>query len=99
MLIAIAEEIQGLQISLAVISEIVGDVHTQWSCWTLRYNLNCWELSKNFSLRSFQRLSKLTLEQQEGGVKGGGDKTKHQMGEARAQGVLQRSSLQEGWGC
>ena len=27
--IAIAEEIQGLQISITVISEIVGDVHTE----------------------------------------------------------------------
>ena len=31
--IVIAEEIQGLQISLAVISEIVGNVHTELSCY------------------------------------------------------------------
>ena len=31
--IAIAEEIQALEISLAVISEIVGKVHTELSCY------------------------------------------------------------------
>ena len=53
--IVIAQEIQVLQISLEVISEIIGDVHTEWSCCrcsTLRY-LKCWELNKTSLLDPF----------------------------------------------